>query len=147
MDFVDEQDGARCGFHFGDDGFQPLLEIAAIAGAGEQRAHVERENRRFEEDFRDVAVDDALGQALGDRGFADARVAHIKRVVLGAAAKNLDRALDLMLSADQRVDLAALRLFVEVDAVGGQSVLAFTGGFFLPLAFRRVGRAGGRARR
>ena len=30
----------------GDDRLQPLLEVAAVAGAGEQRAHVERVDGR-----------------------------------------------------------------------------------------------------
>ena len=46
VDLVDEQDRARILLEFLDDLLQPLLEIAAIAGAGEQRAHVEREDGR-----------------------------------------------------------------------------------------------------
>jgi hypothetical protein len=38
-----------------------------------------------------------------------------KRVVLGPAAQDLHRAVDLGRAADQRVDAAVLRLFVEVD--------------------------------
>ena len=53
-----------------------------------------------------LAPHDAQGQALGDGGLADARVADIERVVLGAAAQDLDGALDLGLAADQRVDPA-----------------------------------------
>ena len=52
---------------------QPLLEVAAIARAGQQRAHVEREDGGLGQHFRHVALDDALGQALGDGGLADAR--------------------------------------------------------------------------
>jgi hypothetical protein len=58
--------------------------------------------------------DDAPGQALGDRGLADAGLAHQQRVVLAAAAQHLDDALDLVLAADQRVDLAVARQLVEV---------------------------------
>ncbi len=73
--------------------------------------------------FRNVALDDALGEALGDRRLADAGIADIERVVLRAAAEHLDGAVDLGLAADQRIDLAGPRLLVEVDAVGGQRVL------------------------
>ena len=41
VDFVDEHDGAGTGFDFLDHGLEALFEIAAIAGAGEQHAHVE----------------------------------------------------------------------------------------------------------
>ena len=58
--------------------------------------------------LRHVALDDALGQALGDRRLADAGIADIERVVLGAAAQDLDGAVDLGVAADQRIDLAGL---------------------------------------
>ena len=73
--------------------------------------------------LRHVALDDALGQALGDRRLADARIADIERVVLGAPAQDLDGALDLRFAADQRVDLPRHRLLVQVDAVVRQRVL------------------------
>ena len=79
----------------GDDRLQPLLEIAAIAGAGEQRAHVERVDDRRLEHVGDVALDDLARQAFGDRGFADAGIADIERVVLRAAAQDLHRPVDL----------------------------------------------------
>ena len=56
--------------------------------------------------LRHVAFDDLARQALGDRRLADAGLADIERVVLGAAAQDLDGALDLVLAADQRIDPA-----------------------------------------
>ena len=50
--------------------------------------------------------DDPERQALGDRGLADAGVADEQRVVLRAPAEDLDGALDLVVAADQDVDLA-----------------------------------------
>ena len=46
VDLVDEQDRLGMGLDLLHHLLQALLEIAAIAGAGEQRAHVEREDRR-----------------------------------------------------------------------------------------------------
>ena len=89
-----------------DDLLQPLLEVAAIARAGQQRAHVEREDGRVREHFGHVALDDALGKAFGDGGLADAGIADIERVVLGTAAQHLDGAVQLGVAADQRIDLA-----------------------------------------
>ena len=51
-------------------------------------------------------VDDRLGEALDDRGLADAGLADQHRVVLGAAAEDLDGLLDLVDAADHRVELA-----------------------------------------
>ena len=104
------------------DLLQALLEIAAIARAGQQRAHVEREHGRVREHLGHLALDDLAGQALGDRGLADAGIADEQRVVLLPAAQHLDRALHLGLAADQRIDLAVLRLLVEVDAIGVERV-------------------------
>ena len=53
-------------------------------------------------------------QALGDRGLADAGLADEQRVVLAAAAQHLDHALELVLAADQRIDLAVARELVQV---------------------------------
>src|SRR5581483_8861386 len=63
-----------------------------------------------------VALDDLAREAFGDRGLADAGIAHIERVVLRAPAEDLDRAVHFGSAADQRVDLAGQRLVVEVDA-------------------------------
>ena len=68
------------------DGLQPLLEVAAIARAGEQRAHVEREDRGVLQNLRHLALDDLAGEAFGDGGLADAGVADEQRVVLLPAA-------------------------------------------------------------
>ena len=101
-----------------EDLLQPLLEIAAIAGPRQQRAHVEREHGGRRQHFRHFAVDDAFGEAFGDRGLADAGFADEQRIVLLPAAQHLDGAVDLGVAPDHRVDLAVARLLVEVDAVG-----------------------------
>ena len=64
----------------------------------------------------DVAGDDALGEALDDRGLADAGLADQHRVVLGAARQDLDDAADLVVAADDRVELAVLGGLREVAA-------------------------------
>ena len=87
---------------------QPLLEIAAVLGAGEQRAHVERIDLVVLQQLGHVALVDAAREALGDRGLADAGLADQQRIVLAPAAQHLDDALELVLAADQRIDLAGL---------------------------------------
>ena len=105
--------------------FQALLEIAAVAGAREKRAHVERENRRLGEDFRHFAHDDLAGETFGYGGLADARIPDKQRVVLVAAAQDLNGALDFRLAPDQRIDPSIPRLLVEVDAVGIERAFLF----------------------
>ena len=109
VQLVDEEDGLALGRrHLAEHGLEPLLELAAVLGAGQQRAHVERPDAAALEALRHVAVDDALGQALGDGRLADAGVADQHGVVLRAARQHLHDAADLGVAADDRVDLARL---------------------------------------
>ncbi len=100
------------------DLLEALLEIAAITRSGEQRAHVEREDRRVGEHVGNLALGDLAREAFRDRRLADARIADEQRVVLLAPAQHLDRAHDLRLAADQGVDAVVARLAVQVDAIG-----------------------------
>ena len=92
VQLVDEQqDPALAGLDLLQHRLQPLLELAAVLRAGDQRAHVEREDRLVLEPLGHVAADDPLREALDDRGLADARVADQHRVVLRLARQDLDR--------------------------------------------------------
>ena len=122
VDLVDEHDRARIGLDLLDDLLEPLLEVAAVARAGQQRAHVEREHGGVLQHVGHFAVDDAAREPFGDRGLADAGLADVQRIVLLPPAEHLDGAVDLLLAADQRIDLAVLRLLVEVDAIGFERV-------------------------
>ena len=108
-------------------GLEPLLELAAIFGAGDQRAHVERQQLLVLQALRHVAVDDALGEALDDGGLADARLADQHRVVLGAARQHLDGAADFLVAADHRVELAVARRLGQVAGVFLERVIGVLG--------------------
>ena len=58
-----------------DDLLEPLLELAAVLRAGDERPDVERQDALVQQRLRDVAGDDPVGEALGDRRLADARLA------------------------------------------------------------------------
>src|ERR1700681_4808094 len=83
--------------------------------------------RRSSNSPRHLAVDDALRQALDDRGLADARLANQHRVVLGAPLQHLDGAADLIVAADHRVELAGSRACGEIDGVLLERLAAFLG--------------------
>ena len=86
VELVDERDDLAGGV--GDlleHGLQALLELAAVLGAGDHRAEVERDEALVLQAFGHVAVGDASREALDDRCLADARLADEHRVVLGAA--------------------------------------------------------------
>ena len=84
---------------------------------GDERAQVQRDDALVLERLGHVAADDPLGQALDDGRLADARLADEDRVVLGPAAQDLDDAADLVVAADDRVELAGARLDGQVAAV------------------------------
>ena len=131
VQLVDEEDDLALGvLDLGQDGLQPLLELAAVLRAGEQRADVERPDALALEALGHVAGDDPLGEALDDRGLADAGLADQDRVVLRAAREHLDHAAHLLVAADHRVELAVLGQLGQVAAellerlVGALGVLA-----------------------
>src|SRR3546814_224803 len=51
-----------------------------------------------------------------DGRLADARIADIERIVLRAAAEDLDGALHLLAATDQRIDLSVAGLLVQIHA-------------------------------
>ena len=116
MDFVNEQDAVAGGLDLFDYLLEAFLELAAVLGAGYQGAHVESYQALALEGVGDYAGVDLLGQSLDDGGLAYAGFAHQDRVVLGAAAEDLDHPLDFRISAHHRVQLAVAGCVGEVDA-------------------------------
>ena len=106
---------------------EALLELAAELRAGDQRAHVERQDALVLQALGHFAVDDALREALDDRGLADAGLADQHRVVLGAPLQHLDRAADLIVAADDRIELAGGGARGQVDGVFLQRLAALLG--------------------
>ncbi len=128
VQFVDEQDDLP--FLLGkiiQHGLEAFLELAAELGAGDQRSHVQGQQALALEAFRHLAIDDALGQALDDGGLAHTGLADQHRVVLGAALQHLDGAADLVVTADDGVELALLGALGEVDGVFLQGLARLLG--------------------
>ena len=75
MQLVDEEnDVVRLDDLLHDD-LEPFLELAAVLGARDQGAEVERYDTTVQDVLRNVGVDDALRKAFDDRGLADAGLA------------------------------------------------------------------------
>src|SRR5439155_12863872 len=69
------------------------------------------------EGFGNVAADDAAGEALGNGGFADARLADEDGVVFRATGKDLHDAADFFVAANDGIDLALAGEGGEVAAI------------------------------
>ena len=118
VELIDEQDDLAFGFlNLLEHGLQAVLELAAVLGAGDQRAHVELDEVAIAQGARHVAGHDTLGDALDDSRLADARLANEHGVVLGAAGQDLDGTTDLVGTADDRVELAGTGQVADVATV------------------------------
>ena len=115
VQLVDEQDRVVGVAELLDDLLEPLLELAAVLRAGDERPDVEGQDALVEERLGDVAGHDPVGQALGDGGLADAGLADQGRVVLRPAREDLDDPLDLLLPADDRIQLSCTGGVGQVD--------------------------------
>ena len=121
-----------------EDGLEALLELAAVLGAGDERAQVERDDALVLERLGHVAAHDALGQALHDGGLADAGLADQDGVVLRPRGEDLDDPADLLVAADDRVELAGPRLGRQVAAVLLQGLVGRSRGSGWSRAGRRA---------
>lgn len=93
---------------------EALLKLTAILGARDKTRQVERPDVLVHKVLGHVAGSNLLCQALDDRCLAHAGIAQDKRVVLGAARKDLHHALDFLFATDHGVELTVARLLREV---------------------------------
>ena len=113
---VDEEDDRLGrGFHFLDDGLQPVLELALDARPGLQQAQVERAEHDVPQRRRHVAGGDPQGEALDHGGLAHARLAGQDRIVLAAAGEDVDDLADFGVASEDGIDVAAAGPRGQVD--------------------------------
>ena len=120
MQLVDEHDDVRVLRELLHDRLQALFELTAIFRAGDDQRDVEREDALVREEVRHVAVDDLLREPLDDGRLSDTGLTNQHRVVLGAAAQHLLHAFELVVAADQRVELILHRRFRQIAAELGE---------------------------
>src|SRR5438270_4666218 len=116
VQLVDEQDDVAAGADLLQHLLEALLEVAAVAGAGDESAEIECVDLLAVQRLGHVVGHDLLGQALDDGGLADAGLADENRVVLGAAGEDLHHALDLASPPNHGVELLLTRERGEVAA-------------------------------
>ena len=104
-------------FYLLHDGLEALLELAAILGAGDERTHVERDQVLIPKRVRHVADGNSRSETFRDGGLAHAGLADQNGIVLGAARKDLDNALYLVVASDDRIELILERHLCERTGV------------------------------
>src|SRR5262249_41874254 len=82
----------------------------------DERANIKGEQALALDGLGDLAGDDALRQPLNNGGLADARLADEGGGVLLAARQNLNDPLDLLLAADNGVELAGACVGGQINA-------------------------------
>ena len=101
-------------------------------------AHIESEDATVLKFGGHISRDDALRQALGDGGLADACAADQHGVVLSAANERLHHAGDFALASDDGVELAVLGKLGQINGEPVQRAVAAFGlwvGYAMPAAY------------
>ena len=118
MQLVDKQNDLPFGrLDLFENGFQPLLELAAELRPRDQRAHVERNDLLVLQPLRDVAAHDPLRQPFDDGRLPNARLADQHRIVLGPPRQHLDHAPDLLVAPDHRVEFPRRRQLGQIASI------------------------------
>ena len=120
VDFVDEEDDVGIPAHLVHDVFHPLLKFAAVLCARDHGGQIQCDDHLVAQRIRYHAVYDPLCQSLHNGGFANPWLADQTWVVLCPAREDLDYPLCFRISADDGIDLALLRHFAEISAIGGE---------------------------
>ena len=94
--------------------FQALFKITAILGAGQQAAQIERIHNGIAHHFRHFAINNATGQTFSNGRFTDTGFTNQQRIVFAATAQHLNRALQLQVTANQRINFSVDCQLVQI---------------------------------
>ncbi len=107
MQLIDEKDDFTRGVgDFFEESLEPVLELAAVFRTCEHTAQVQSDDSFVFHRIGHVAGNDAPGEAFDDGGLADAGFTDEHGVVFRAAGKHLHHPADLVVAADNGIDLA-----------------------------------------
>ncbi len=121
---IDKQNDLPGGiFDLFQHGLEPVFEFPAIFGPSEHGAQIEGDHAFVLQCLRNVAGDDALGQAFHDGGLAHTRLADEHGIILGAAGENLNHPANFFVTSDDRVKLAAAGQLGEITGVALQRLV------------------------
>ena len=102
-----------------------LFKLAAVLGASHHAGQIQRQQLLVQQIFRYIACGDLPRQPLRDGGLADARLTDQAGVVLRAAGQDLNHALDLLIAADDRIQLALTGIRRQVAGKFRQRLIVF----------------------
>ncbi len=115
VNLVDKEDNPAVALgNLVDNALQALLKLALVFCTGNQRTHIQRVQLLVFQVLRHVAAHDTLSQALHDSRLTGTRFANQYRVVLRTSRQNLKHAANLLITSDNRVELALASLLHQV---------------------------------
>ena len=120
MYLVDDEDAAGLFLQLLDHRLDAGFKVAAVSGAGKYRTHVQGIDGAVFERFGHAPFVDRQRDAFRDGCFAGTRLSDQHRVVFAAPGKDFERAGDLAVAPDERVDASQARLFDEIDCKVGK---------------------------
>ena len=124
MQLIDEQDGLAFGLaDLLQYRLQTLLKFAPVLGTSHQCAHIQTEDPVILQRAGHISPDDPEGKPLCNGGFAHARLTDQNRVVLGLSGQDPDHVPDLLVSADDRIQLVVFCKFHQILPVFFQHVI------------------------
>ena len=103
----------------------PLFEFASILGASYHEPEVQGEKLFTLERFGDFAGCHARGEPFGDCRLPHSRLADEHRVVLGATCKNLNHSINLLVAADDWIELVLGGELGEIARILGEGTETF----------------------
>ena len=125
---VDEQDNTPIGFrHLVDDALQALLELTLVLGTSYQGTHVKRVELLVLQVFRHVATYDTSRQSFDDGRLTRTGFTDEYRVVLRAAAQDLQHTTNLIVTANDGVELTMTGQLHQVLGVLLQRLVVVVG--------------------
>ena len=124
MDFVDKEDDTAIRANdFVDHTLQALFKFALIFSAGQQCAHIEREELLLAQIFRHVASDNAFCNAFYDGRLSRSRLTNQDWIILCTPTQNLQYAPNFFISPYHGVQLSATRFFDQVACKFSQCLI------------------------
>ena len=138
MHLVNDQDDVAQLADLLNEALHAAFKLAPELGARHQGGQVQQKDLLILQLIGHVAHGDALGQALGDGGFAHAGLADQAGIVLLPPVQDLDHPLQLLLPADHIVQLSLPGPLGQVDAITVQELPLGSLGILLGL--RPAGR-------
>ena len=124
MDLINEEDTfASRLYDIVHHSFEALFKLTLILGTCYERTHIKRVDLFALEVLRHIATQDTMSKALHNGCLTRTGLTYQYRIILGATAKNLQYATNLLIATYHGVELTALCRLVEIDGKAVQEAI------------------------